>query len=580
MAHLDFKHFYAAAWNIQSVKDKLTDKLMKKMIDRYDFLVLTEIKTSAKISCTGFTVYQHSAKQGHRGGVALLVKPWLSKFISRIDKSYENVLVCEFSLLPDVVFVGCYITPFDSPYYDSAVYGHLQSLVKKDEGKKFFFIGDLNSRIGIPTEFACGDEVLKYIGCEDNNVNSNGKSVLQLCKDNNLVVINNLQYGEKHFKSKLSFRKKSRWISEPDLLLASNTCLDMVKSFGMIQQFENKFLYSDHALLEFVIDLEKTRVSSSLILKSACNLGKSVYEACPIRIEKSMLLAQCDQTKIEEYFHQNDPPEILNQSVDNLINTFNRTVIQVLKENKVTAHQEPSEWGNAEKWKKLLEENDPKKIWKSIGWNGSIEKCSSVAPSDEEFRVHFEDLLNPANVENSCEIDVSDSPFIPILDDPFTPVEVAEAAGKFNESKSFIGVTPAIFSSLPAVWILFITQLLNLVFCNEHLVYPVIWCYNKLVVLFKKGIRLCCGNWRGLSIGDTLGKLYAKILSCRMSLWMCIDKCQAGGLEKRGCVEHIAALRLIIDYAKSEKKKLFILFVDFSKAYDRVPRKTLFDILK
>ena len=60
-----------------------------------------------------------------------------------------------------------------------------------------------------------------------------------------------------------------------------------------------------------------------------------------------------------------------------------------IKENKVTTHQEPSEWGNAEKWKKLLEENDPKKIWKSIGWNGSIESSSSVAPSDEEFRVHF-----------------------------------------------------------------------------------------------------------------------------------------------------------------------------------------------
>ena len=227
-----------------------------------------------------------------------------------------------------------------------------------------------------------------------------------------------------------------------------------------------------------------------------------------------------------------------------------------------------------------MEENDPKKIWKSIGWNGCIDNSSSVAPSDEEFRVHFEDLLNPANIENSCEVDVSDSPFISILDDPITPVEVAEAAGKINESKSFIGVTPAILSSLPAVWILFITQLLNLVFCNEQLVYPVIWCYNKLVVLFKKGIRLCCGNWRGLSIGDTLGKLYAKILSSRLSLWMYIDKCQAGGQDKRGCVEHIAALRLIIDYAKSEKKKLFILFIDFSKAYDRVPRKTLFDILK
>ena len=31
---------------------------------------------------------------------------------------------------------------------------------------------------------------------------------------------------------------------------------------------------------------------------------------------------------------------------------------------------------------------------------------------------------------------------------------------------------------------------------------------------------------------------------------------------------------------KKEKKKLFILFVDFSKAYDRVPRKMLFEVLK
>ena len=132
---------------------------------------------------------------------------------------------------------------------------------------------DLNSRIGIPTEFTCGDEELKYVGCKDITVNSNGKSVLQLCKDNNLVVINNLQHGEKHFESKLSFRKKSRWISEPDLLLSSNTCLDMVKSFDMIQQFENKYLYSDHALLEFVLDLEKTKEPSKLLLNSACNHG-------------------------------------------------------------------------------------------------------------------------------------------------------------------------------------------------------------------------------------------------------------------------------------------------------------------
>ena len=109
------------------------------------------------------------------------------------------------------------------------------------------------------------------------------------------------------------------------------------------------------------------------------------------------------------------------------------------------------------------------------------------------------------------------------------------------------------------VRILFIAQLLYLVFLKEQLIYPVIWCYNKHVVFFKKVIRLCCGNWRGLSIGETIGKLHAKILSCRLNLWMHIDKCQAGGQVKRGCVEHIAALRLIINYAKSEKKTILLV---------------------
>ena len=61
---------------------------------------------------------------------------------------------------------------------------------------------------------------------------------------------------------------------------------------------------------------------------------------------------------------------------------------------------------------------------------------------------------------------------------------------------------------------------------------------------------------------------------------MIVDKSQAGAQEERSCTEHILALRLIIDYAKSHKRKLYIIFVDFSKAYDNVPRKTLFTILK
>ena len=74
--------------------------------------------------------------------------------------------------------------------------------------------------------------------------------------------------------------------------------------------------------------------------------------------------------------------------------------------------------------------------------------------------------------------------------------------------------------------------------------------------------------------------MHAKVLSNRLKSWMDIENCQAGGIEGRGCIDHILALRLVFDYAINDKVKSFMLFVDFSKAYDMVPRGTSFQILK
>ena len=54
---------------------------------------------------------------------------------------------------------------------------------------------------------------------------------------------------------------------------------------------------------------------------------------------------------------------------------------------------------------------------------------------------------------------------------------------------------------------------------------------------------------------------------------------QAGAQSLRGCVEHIVTLRLFIDLFKKKKKPLFVAFIDFSKAYDRVPRMYLLKLL-
>ena len=42
---------------------------------------------------------------------------------------------------------------------------------------------------------------------------------------------------------------------------------------------------------------------------------------------------------------------------------------------------------------------------------------------------------------------------------------------------------------------------------------------------------------------------------------------------------HIVSLRLLCDTARRKKFKLFVTFIDFSQAYDRVPRIVLFKVL-
>ena len=101
-----------------------------------------------------------------------------------------------------------------------------------------------------------------------------------------------------------------------------------------------------------------------------------------------------------------------------------------------------------------------------------------------------------------------------------------------------------------------------------------------MMMLFKKGDPLNCDNYRGISVINSAAKLYDYVLNNRLMTWYKPFREQAGAQPKRGCIEHIVALRLLIEYSVRKRVKLYIAFIDFSKAYDRVPRGKLFKVLK
>ena len=176
--------------------------------------------------------------------------------------------------------------------------------------------------------------------------------------------------------------------------------------------------------------------------------------------------------------------------------------------------------------------------------------------------------------------DLRTNVYIPILDDPISYDEVKRQIKRLKSNKAGgpDGIPPGLFRMLPFAWILCIVTLFNNVFM--YAIYPVSWINAKLFTVFKKGSRLLVKNYRAINVINAIAKLYDMVLCVRLSAWFSPFREQAGAQSGRGCLEHIITLRLLIDLARRKKYKLFVTFVDFQQAYDKVPRYMLFRILK
>ena len=73
--------------------------------------------------------------------------------------------------------------------------------------------------------------------------------------------------------------------------------------------------------------------------------------------------------------------------------------------------------------------------------------------------------------------------------------------------------------------------------------------------------------------------MYDKIITNRLKLWFKPSPEQIGDQKGRGCFENLVTLRLLSEYALMKKHKLYVVYIDFSKAFDLMSRKCLLDFL-
>ena len=415
-----------------------------------------------------------------------------------------------------------------------------------------------------------------YYDEPDMQPNRNAKQLISVLIP--LIMINGLDTGNSVFSGAKTYRQGPIWKSTLDHVYASESMVPYIEDFCVRNDV---LLPSDHAPVFFSVKPEcrSVGIDRDEIVVRAEQLGSHNLPPQPI-CKKQYRWEQINSARLENAFAELPPPIIDEQDIEVTMSHINDSISVLCQQCRKDTNRDEDSPACSRSWSELLELNDSKKIWNAIDWSGRIgggKNTINGQPSDDSFKIHFEALLNP--MDSELPDPAYTGVYMPITDDPIQPREVFDTIQtiKPNKSAGPSGISPGILKVLPMNWIIFLAHLFTIIFYSAKL--PVSWCLSRLVVLFKKGSRTDCNNYRGISVMDTFAKLYDQILCRRLELWTKPSREQAGSQKGRGCMEQIVGLRLLFDYATSRKCKLYMVFVDFSKAYDKVPRRALIERL-
>ena len=603
-----------------------------------DMLGLCETRLTGKGTKILHDNYQliYSGGRDSHHGVGVILTEEMAKRVGEVEQSSERIMAFSVSVGDlSVSVIQVYAPQQGRPLEErERFYEELQNVKNRvPHGESVVILGDLNGHIGQDRRGI--EHVIGAYGIGDKNLA--GESVIDFCVQNHLSVMNTF-YDHRESHKWTWYRWNSRVLQYTDKSMIDLILTNNKRIFRDVKAIPSVSCDSDHRIVVGKLRLDKPKVCKSKGTKRFL-VEKLKDPECKEEFQRRVRESRENQNNTVESVGLEDCWRTFHSTVNQLAEEVMHFKINYGKKKKKTAWwtdevqdvvkkkmkmfrkwiktrraEDREEYVEARRETERIKKREKEQVWIRIGRDleadllgtrkliynlaknyrkGSAPPAYAVKGENGELLTvpeeisrrwteYFENLLNVVNnTEGNYQQNEEESDGGNSEDSPITVEEVQAALKKMKNGKAAgEDLIPAeILKNLGDEGILWMTEIFNK--CWNESKTPESW--NKSIVcpIFKKGDKTNCKNYRGIALMPHIAKVYERILERRLreKVESKLDEWQHGFRPGRSTIDLVFALKMLYEKNWEFNNKVYLAFIDLEKAFDRVPRNILWNIL-
>ena len=589
-------------FNARSIVNKLDELQLYIDKETADIIGITETWLNEEISdvelnINDYTIFRHDRLNKTGGGVILLIKKDIKVNIrDDLLKGFEESVWCDvIAKSGKILFSVCYRSPNKQNENDEK----LRSLLNKVSKENVILMGDFNFGNSIDWESNTSTSQGKFfLDCVNKNFlhqhvdkPTRGLNILDLILSSKIDLVENVEIGEKFVTSDhqiIRFNVITSFVKEMDMKFFNYSKGDYVKANRLAKLKNWNILISNNVneswdriktvLLgirnECIPFIKKNRTKCKWATRKVikCRRAKCKAWKTYCRTKESAINNQ-NNTKTNELYEKYKVKRDLSKKINNVaLKDYESKLANNIKRDSKSFFSYV---------------NNKKKLVKKIGPlkrpNGDV-----VEDNVESVNIINEYFSSVFSKEGLNNIPISVKKFSKVISEPLCSINITDKMVlekleklKINKSPGPDEIHPKLLYELR----LYITKPLAKLF-NLSLKYGVVpedWRNANVTPLFKKGSKSDVKNYRPVSLTSIPCKILETIIKENINIHLdkynLISKSQHGFLSGKSCLSNLLEFyNVTLDWLDN-KNSLDIIYLDFAKAFDKVPHLRLMNKL-